>query len=343
MRSFIKPLGRFLVLMSGLVLVNAECFGQVRVSRSFSDTDVYCVSYSPDGKSLAAGRRDGKIVLLDSNNGATRSILTSCDDDASSLAFSPDGKSLAVGCGDGFVRLWDLSAKIGKPKVVRKVRGGFLAFSPDGQTLASIDQDVVRLWSMPRGKPKGILKPRLGPIRGVTFSPDNKTLACCGAVPKGPTGAWATLWDWSRGQVKATLKGHRGTWVIGIAFSPDGKLLATAGSDHSVKLWDVGTTKEKSTMTGHTDIVNAVAFHPDGSIIASASRDKSIRLWDIHTHKVRAVLRGHKAGVYSVAFSPDGKSLVSVSGNSGAFGELLIWDIRLGKQEKQKLRAGSPP
>src|SRR5262249_3144499 len=100
--------------------------------------------------------------------------------------------------------------------------------------------------------------------------------------------------------------------VESVAFSPDGKTLAAASHDMTVKVWDVATAK-RSTLQGHTHAVYSVAFSPDSKTLASASGDKTVKLWDLATKKERATLKGHTESVMSVAFSPDGKILASAS------------------------------
>jgi WD40 repeat protein len=114
-------------------------------------------------------------------------------------------------------------------------------------------------------------------------------------------------------RVQATLRGHTDR-VRSVAFSPDGKTLASGGWDNRIKVWDVATGREKATFRGHAegDWITAVVFSPDGKLLASGSTDDTIKLWDVPTGKNTATLKSHSdtGSDSSLAFSPDGKTLV---------------------------------
>ncbi|HEX3658580.1 MAG TPA: serine/threonine-protein kinase [Pirellulales bacterium] len=134
-------------------------------------------------------------------------------------------------------------------------------------------------------------------------------------------------WDRQCQNSLLTLKGHAGN-VLGVAFSPDGRLLASANGGTGVKVWDTTTGQETLNLKGHRYGVTSVAFSPDGKWLASASLDSTVKVWDAAMGQETLTLKGHTGEVASVAFSPDGQRLASAARDK----TVRVWDVATGKE-----------
>jgi WD40 repeat protein len=251
-------------------------------------------------------------------------------------AFSPDGLQIATA--GSTVRLWD--AATGKAQSPLSRQDGpwlAVAFSKDGKRLAASrvagpGEQSVHVWDLPGGKEIVLGNvPRFG-ASALALSPDGKLLAMesqgdaidgDGQALRDPLAlafdVILTVWDVEKAEARFRLKGHKER-IFALAFSLDGKLLASAGGsarfplddhDSSIRLWDVGEGKLLAELEGHKAKVESVAFAPDGKTLVSSSRDQTIRLWDVA--KREAVRRIDVSGCL-VAMSPDGKKLASGGG-----------------------------
>ncbi|HKX27544.1 MAG TPA: caspase family protein [Blastocatellia bacterium] len=140
--------------------------------------------------------------------------------------------------------------------------------------------------------------------------------------------AWAQ--ETAEPQIRVTGPFNSGV-VYSLAFSPDGKMLASGSGDKTIRLWEMSTGRLIRSFAGHGDVIRCVAFSPDGKTLASGSADSTIKLWQVETGKQVRLFNGHTRAVYSVAFSPDGKLLAS-TGEDGNESSLRLWEVSTGRQ-----------
>jgi WD40 repeat protein len=331
--------------------------------------EIRSLVFSPDGKHLVVGSGDDTPRLWNVATGREIRTFGEKQGVFAPLALSPDGKWLATGYADGTVSLWDAASGEEKRHWRAgwgKARA--MAFSPDGKTLASalLWNGGFRLWDVDTGRERNAAEGHYGPISLLRFAVDNKTLISGGfdrsilwwdmaAQTPRRRFTWTTdsfsgfalspdgnmiavadintdemfLWDIGTGKA-AKLTGKKAGRIQTIAFSPDGRLLASGGYNRAIQVWDVRQGKAIREIQGNPRL-GGLLFSPNGKTLASGS---PLRLWDAVSGKERSNFDNQAGGDFPLAFSPDGKQLVSANDPPGRHVQPLVrlWDATTGKE-----------
>ena len=245
------------------------------------------VSISAPGL-IAAGLRDGSVVLWDLASGNARGTLREHQNSVNSVAFSPDGTRLASTGQDGTLRVWDPttgrclaeSADAREPlsRVCFSADGRWIAaggkksndLSPPGSDRANL----VHVWDADSGALRFSLAGHGAPVRTVCFAPDGRTLA------SGSDDQAVRLWDLDSRRCIAVLEGHRHA-IFGLSYRGDGTLLASAGGGGEIKLWDVARRRNVANLSRNNETVFGVHLSADGQTLTSWGNDKRVTRWDL--------------------------------------------------------------
>lgn len=298
---------------------------------------VWPVAFNRDGSIIATGssqnnQGEGAEVRLWQVTPGGTAYLTSLDTGGHAVyALDFAERLLAVGLSDGTVLLWDVDTDGSSREVVRWQQGASLtsvAFSPDLRQLATADTTGrARLWRQDREawvEAGEALPTRMVGMRRLAYHPTGDYLV--GGYEDGSVVVLSLQAEANDASRERLLSAHTDS-IEALAFSPDGRWLATGGRDNVIRLWDTTTWEAVSTpLAYHVNWVTDLDFSPDGRWLVSASRDRDLMLWDMRTRQALGVpLRAHTDWVNTARFSPDGKTLVSAGWDS----TVLLWDVAL--------------
>jgi WD40 repeat protein len=307
---------------------------------------LYDLEFNPRGDVAAGAGADGTVKLWNLASGQLIRTLhaTTADEGVSLVEFSPDGHALAsvdplyrTGgfIADGIARLWN--PRTGR--LIRVLQRDVLAatFSPDGKLMATVagrGDSSIRLWDSATGRLVATLRPpnpNSGGVDGVAFTSNGQLLA------SDDDAGDIQLWDVATGRLmRAWQAGGPSSGVTGLAFSPDGGILASGGADagHGAQLWNPATGRLVKTLrAASAGGVDDVEFSPDGTRIVGTDADGRIQLWNALTGQAIGTPLGTKSPadpqstLAAVAFSPDGKVL---AGSLAANGSIQLWNAATG-------------
>ncbi len=329
-----------------------------------TESSILGLSFSPDGRFLAAGLEDSTVIVWVVANGEEQYRLSGHTQIVTDVEFSPDSQLLASSSGDSSIRLWDMAT--GETLHILDDHTGFvmkLSFAKDGtrlvsssadETLTSSADDItdrtVRIWDVETGENILTIDPKSGFIRDVEFSPDGRTVASTSW--DFDNGGTARIYDAKSGLELRRFFAHRDV-ITNIEFSPDGTQLVTASWDKSVRFWDIDKSIEVKSYVDFAERIIDIEFTPDGeylliglgnvgdNAITTAEdnpSDTSMILWDLQNRTQVQVFSGHDDWTWTTDISPDGMLTASGSGplriseTSGDVDTTVrIWDIETGE------------
>jgi WD40 repeat protein len=291
------------------------------------------VCYSPDGRWIATAGRDGMAKIWNVKTTLELAEQAAHGNNSSSGLRSNTGRFRISIAMNGQTTLWNSDGNhlaLGRqypPQNVTELRFS----SDDRRLLIASNNGDLHIWNTEDGKLLLKLKASANNIRSAAFAPDGNRLVT--ASDNRNRSAWevsgwkwdVSVWDLLTGRAQRLMAGHDEI-VFAVDFSPNGRLIATAGTDKMVRLWEASTGKLIRTLAGHTERIYTVAFSSDGRRLVSGSRDRTARLWDVKTGKPLLVIEGEDP-VYSATFSPDGHRILTGGGQT-----TRLWDAAGGRQ-----------
>lgn len=269
------------------------------------------VAFSPDGARIVCPGEGSTARVWDVAKGVPILAFKGHTGPVANVAYGPDGKHIASASNDRTIKVWEVDRQEMFP-LQTHVRVENMVVSGDGKRLAYRHA----IWDLDTGKALALPEA----FNGLALSPDGKRVA-------SGDGKTVKVWDSGTGRRLLLLNGHsKGTRCV--AFSPNGKYIASGGMEGTIKIWNYDTGKELLTLAGHGGLVDNVTFSPDSQRLVSGAWDNLVKVWDLATGHDLFTLSGHTRSIFSVTFSRDGRRIASGSNDN----TVKLWDAKTGKE-----------
>lgn len=337
--------------------------GERRAKFESRHDDVTAITFSPDSSVVALGTEAGFLELWNLKSQQLTYVTLAAEGEVTHLSFTSDGKWIAIrGEGDATVSIVGISNdEVMRSVKVRNSRRASergttvgLAFHPDGKLLMAAGSDgLMSVWDVESMRMSNVLPITMRDVRQVRATVDGQWIVVADDkkimgfnaedfvkpaasmdspivrsrnpwLPSGPSGFSLPT---------AVLEGHR-EFVQDVEYSRDGRLIASAGDDQQIIIWNADTGEMIRALKGHSGRVLSVAFSSDAKRLVSGSDDNTVRLWDVESGEMLKVLGTHKELIRGVAYSPDDKWIVS-AGGAGFEAQLIIWNAQTGREHHE--------
>ncbi len=289
------------------ILHNIREQNQIRINQS----EVNTISFSPDGKYIATGDRNGKVNIWNLS-GQKQSEFNAHEGQIFNLSFSPDGEKIATFGEDGTLAIWNLSGQQQYKTQAHENIIYSVSFSPDGEKIATAHENgTVAIWNL-SGEQLAKFKGHRSSVYSVNFSPDGEHIAA------GSKDGTVLLWHLS-GEILAQFNGHQRE-IYKLRFSPDGQKIATASLE-TIRLWNL-SGEQQFILYNDSYGFNDISFSPDGQQIVTTGKDGDVIVWSISGEQL-AQLKNYQTTLSSRSFIQDEKQLITASNN----GKVTIWNL----------------
>jgi len=300
-------------------LLNTYTIHDFSNEKYYSYNPAIYVSFSPNDKLLGTTGANKITTWFTKTAKPFKTFRNSSS--SSSISFSPDGKYLAIGGNE--IKIFDIEInRINRIIKEHNHEIKSIAFSPNKKWLAVVDRNCVHIWDL---RNNSLLYTLMVNASTVTYSPNSKRLTI------GTVDGKIQIYTASKGNLlrKIYVRKHERSYsyyeskILSIAYSPNGKLLASTTLDSSVIIWDSNSGKLLQTLKGHQSEVNTLAWSPNSNWVASGSKNGNIKLWEVSTGQLVHTMKSKDGQLRTINYSPDGKILSSASSN----GSIILWDL----------------